>query len=394
MSDQPHDDAPGSGQIVPAGIFAFFSLEGDRFNAPGMPADAAKEVSAYREALVSIAIDLWKRENPDKLRAPRGFAAAFDLRLTEVKAGSAQPQLFLNRPARGVTDEDWDEWEPYYVRARDLATSSVAAVEAADAVPADMEPAVRKALGRVGATLDDDERLRLGAPPEDAPRAVLTPHVRDVLRRIDDVLPPLDRDVAEVGVLTEYDGESLSFILRADSDGGRVKCVLEHFNEPLAQRAREHLAIDGVTAPDVRVEGQTRTREGEAVRHIFNVHSLEVVWTVAEKMVVRRLRELTDLAPGWLGPGSDAPAPELFTMLEPVVTDIATLGLEVSIVPGVDGAVVLSWRAGDVEFTARVGPGRTLLLVSDNVRTDALAERETDFDADLLRRFLREGIMQ
>lgn len=144
--------------------FAFFSLEGDRFNAPGMPADATREIAAYREALVAIATDLWRQANPGAGRAPNGFAGAFDLRLTAIKAGSAQPQLVLNRPVRGVSDAEWSEWVQFYEQARDLATARVHEVETQDAVPADMGRIVHKALKRVGSTLDGTDRLRLGSP--------------------------------------------------------------------------------------------------------------------------------------------------------------------------------------------------------------------------------------
>ncbi len=371
--------------------FVFFSLEGDRFDARGMPADAGREVAAYRDALVQIAVDLWKRAHPDR-RAPNGFADAFDLRLIGVKRGSAQPQLVLDRPVRGVSDEDWAEWVQFYEQARDLATERVHEVDDRDAVPPDMRPQVRKALSRVGATLDGEERIRLGGPGSGKRRAVLTPRVREVLRRKDVEEPEAPRPVSAVGVLSEYDGEKLSFILRT-TEGPRILCLLEHFNEPLARNAREHLALDGVTAADVRVQGETLDDEGK-VRRIFNVHALEVVWTVPEKVIVHRVRSLTSLKPGWLGPGSDAPAEELGALLDPLVSDIAALGLPVTIVPSASGSVVLEWRAGHVEFTAEVRANSSLLLVADNVATDELAEANVPFDADLLRRFLTTGAME
>ncbi len=372
--------------------FSFFSLEGDRFDAEGMPAEAGKEVAAYREALVEIAVDLWKKANPDRRRAPAGFGAAFDLRLTGVDGGSARPQLKLNRPTRGVSDQEWAEWTPFFEQARDLATNRVHDVETSDAVPGDLDPTVRRALGRVGSTPESNERLVLGSPTDDARRAAMTRRVRQVLRQIDEVLPEEPRPAAAVGVISEYDGEKLSFVLRTE-EGPRVLCLLEHFNESLSERVREHLALDGVTAPDVRVEGQTLDDEMK-VRRIFNVHLVEVVWTMAEKVIVHRLRSLTRLKPGWVGPGTDAPSPELAELLEAVVTDIATLGHSVGVTANADGALVLEWRVSNVEYTVELDADRRLFLCADNVETDALTSREGPFDADLLRRFLTTGAME
>lgn len=204
--------------------------------------------------------------------------------------------------------------------------------------------------------------------------------------------PQGPRAASAVGVLSEYDGEKLSFVLRPH-EGARVTCVLEHYNEPLAQRAREYLALDGITAPDVRVEGETLDDE-DRVRRIFNVHGLEVVWTIPEKVIVHRLRALTKLKPGWLGPGSGVPSPALAELLEPVVSDLASMGLPVSIVANTDGAFVLEWRAGDVEYTAEVDATGSLYMCADNVVNDDLADAEIPFDVDVLRRFVTTGAMQ
>lgn len=373
--------------------FAFFSLEGDRFNAPGMPTDSVREIAAFRDAVIEIAKELWRQENDDRKRVPAGFDAAFDLRLTTVAEGSARPLMILRPPTRGVTPEEWAEWEPYYVRARDVATEDVQDVAEQDAVPARVTPKVRKALGKIGSTLEPNDRIRLGSPARSAPRAELTVRVREVLRRIDELVPE-ERDISLIGVVTEYDSVMRSFELIRDDTGKKVKCVVDSYDEALAERVRSHMSLDGITAPDVRVEGHTWEPEDQLVRQVHNVHHLEVVWTVAEKVVVHRIRELAKLKPGWLGPGSDAPTEELAALLEPLSGDISALGLQVAIVPNADGSLVLEWRAGDVEYTAELASDRTLLLVADNVVTDQLAERELPFDAEVLRQFLTSGAMQ
>ncbi len=49
------DVQPQQSDAAAAGTFAFFSLEGTRFDGRGMPADAGREIAAYREAVLQAA---------------------------------------------------------------------------------------------------------------------------------------------------------------------------------------------------------------------------------------------------------------------------------------------------------------------------------------------------
>ena len=377
---------------APEGAFAFFSLEGMRFDGRGMPADAAREVAAFRAAVLHAARSLYKERHGGDV--PSVFDRAFDLRLVSIGRGSARPEMVLDRGAQ-VTPEQWADFEELYELGRDLVTRELDAVTTADEVPLSFDRATRRSLARLGGSLKPAERLRVGPPAAAQGRAVLTPRTRELLRKsAQEPESPEERDISLVGVVTEYDSVMRSFDLVRDDTGKKVKCVVDHYDAGLAERVRSHMSVDGVTAPDVRVEGQTWEPEDRLIRQVHNVHQLEVVWTIAEKVVVQRIRELAKLKPGWLGPGTDAPTPELAALVEPLAGDITSLGIPVSIVPNAAGSFVLEWRAGDVEYTAELGTDRRLFMCADNVVTDNLDEREVDFDSDLLRRFLTDGVME
>ncbi len=217
--------------------------------------------------------------------------------------------------ARGasVTEEQWAEFVELYELGRDMVTREVHAVTTADEVPSELDTQTRRTLARLGGTLRETERIRLGPPDADRGRAVVTPRTRALLRKsAKQVETPEPRPVFAVGLVTEYNGTTLSFDLKTNDRV--ITCVLEVFNEQLAAAAREYLALDGVTAPDVRVEGQTLDDE-DKIRRIYQVHTLEIVWTVAEKVIVSRLRALVGLGHNWLGPGTEAPTAELAEML-------------------------------------------------------------------------------
>lgn len=383
------DVQPQQSDAAAAGTFAFFSLEGTRFDGRGMPADAGREIAAYREAVLQAARRLYKDRHGGDV--PSLLDRGFDLRLVRIGGGSARPEMVLARGA-SVTEEQWAEFVELYELGRDMVTREVHAVTTADEVPSELDTQTRRTLARLGGTLRETERIRLGPPDADRGRAVVTPRTRALLRKsAKQVETPEPRPVFAVGLVTEYNGTTLSFDLKTNDRV--ITCVLEVFNEQLAAAAREYLALDGVTAPDVRVEGQTLDDE-DKIRRIYQVHTLEIVWTVAEKVIVSRLRALVCLGHNWLGPGTEAPTAELAEMLEPLVPDLAALGHPVAIVANADGALVLEWRVGDIEFTAELGADRSLFMCADNVVTDGLASRERPFEVELLRRFLKTGAME
>ncbi len=357
-----------------------------------MPADAGREVAAYREAVLQAARRLYKERHGGNI--PSVFNRTFDLRLVRIGRGSARHEMVLAR-STAVTDEQWTGFVELYELGRDTVTRAVDAVTTADEVPPELDKPTRRSLARLGGTLRSTERLRFGPPDAARGRAIFTPRTRALLRQsAQEVETPEERAVSLVGVVTEYDSIIRSFELIRDDTGMKVKCVVDHYDAELAERVRSHMSVDGITAPDVRVGGHTYKPDDQLIRQVHNVHHLEVVWTVAEKVVVHRIRESAELKSGWLGPGSVAPTADLGQLVEQVARDISALGIPVAIVPNADGSFVLEWRASDVEYTAELAADRSLLLVADNVVSDELAERELPFDAHVLRRFLLTGSMQ
>lgn len=370
--------------------FAFFALVGDRFDAPGMPADSAREVGYYRDALVSMARQIFLERNPDRTRAPAGFDQAFDLRLTTIEEGSARPQLVLHRPASSITDGEWDIWADIYANARDSVTSALGVIRTDGVVPAGLRTNTRRALKRVGSSLEPAERIDLGHPLNVDRRASLDESTRRVLDEIDDVLPPVPVEHTLIGIITEYDGTGLSFTLKTDQ--GLSTCVLEMFNDLLANRAKDVLALDGVTAPDVSVVGETLDPERKSV-HLFNVSAIEMVRSIGEKVLVKRMERLAELQAGWWGPDSEPPAPSVLERIQLVVDRFAGAAVPVDFIPSTDGAVVIEWTRGDVEFSASLHPDGEMVLIADNTVNDELHEVDVDFEPAVLVTFLERGVL-
>ena len=367
--------------------FAYFSLDGARFNAPGMPVNAAREVEFFHDAILQAARQRWLDANPGRTRVPAGFADAFDLRLTGVRPGSAKPQLLLHRPP-SVSDGDWAEWEPFYTAGRDVVANAFLEATRTGQPPRSATPQLTTQLRKVGSTLREDERIVLGSPRETGVRVAVDTAVRAALQASALPILPEYSEVALEGVIVEYDGLSRSF--RLNTLNGSAVCRLDASESLLAKRARDLLALDGITAPDVVVVGDSAEPSS---RHptLVGLRSIEVVRSFAHKNLSDQLAAIAALKPGWLGPHSAVPPADTVQRVEALIPRIAAVDTPVSIVPNVDGAVVLETVRGSVELSAAIEPNGEVFLCADDIGTEQLDGLQTDYDEDRIEVFLRTG---
>jgi hypothetical protein len=64
-------------------------MTGARFDGGGMPVEAAPELAAYRDLVISLAEELFRQRNPGRQRLPARFEDRLQLRLETVEQGSA-----------------------------------------------------------------------------------------------------------------------------------------------------------------------------------------------------------------------------------------------------------------------------------------------------------------
>ncbi|MEV7418270.1 hypothetical protein [Streptomyces sp. NPDC089919] len=369
--------------------FAFLSLTGDRFDAPGMPVETAREVGFLREAILKIARDIWLEGNSDRQRVPSGFNESFDLRLIAVESGSARPRMLLHRPSRRASDEEWSEWSDCYARARDRLTETLQNVAETQQTSINFSPGVMQAIRRVGSSLHDSETMILGDPVKETHRAVIDHAVRELLEEIEELAPTPEQAQVE-GVIVEYDGSSLSF--RVKTRAGISTCRLDPDHPELAGQAKEYLAADGITAPDVVVEGVTTDALAKNPK-LVSVARITLLRSIEEKEILARLDHIAGLEVGWLGMDSVAPGPEVLEKVRRLVPHIARLGVPVAVIPNAEGAIVLEWRRGDSEMTAAIEHDNELFLCVDNTVTDDLQEKQLEFEETALVKFLTSGSM-
>lgn len=361
-------------------------MKGKRFNAPGMPANAAAEVGAYKEAIFEIARQLWLRDN-DRTRVSPGALDSFDLRLIAVEEGSTKPLLKLHH-ASTTPKEIVDEWEPYFEKARDSLTTAVRTLSSKGAVPAWFPAGALPEVAKLGRSLRDDETVTIGSPEPGKRGASFDRELKETIRKISEVLREGPRRVEEEGVIVEFDSQRASFTLNA-SRGVGVACRLV-YDEPLAKRARDLCSLDGVVAPDVRIVGTT-TDDDDNVRLIYDVSEITEVRSVWEKGIMSRLSILHDLNDGWHGPNSFAPNSDALAALDEITREISNIGHGIRIGATPSGAIAFEWTDADIEYTAEIGTDLVMMFFIDDASADEVQETERPFDSNALLSFLSHG---
>jgi hypothetical protein len=370
--------------------FAHFSLTGVRFDAPGMPAETASEITAYRELIYSIARHLWVDAHPGRQRVPVGFKEAFDLRLTEVRSGSARPQLLLHRPSN-VDDADFAEWQAIYFRARDTATEAVWTVGAEGVLPRKFPRSSVVRLRALGRTLNANEKITVGPPRFAGRKASLDEGFRRIISAIGDVLEPEPEEVIVEGGIFEFDSSARSFRLMS-VEGDWINCVFGVEAAHLARDIRGFLSLDGLNAPDVRVVGRAVLDDEGLFEVVSAVQSVERVRSLAEKDIIMKLQQIADLHDGWVGPGSLAVSKLLLAAVNQLLPVFRNVDFDVAIGPTADGHVVIEWAKAGIEYTAEIDADLNMFLCADNTVTDALDETTTRYSQGTLERFLKTGM--
>lgn len=377
--------------------FIYFRLTGDRFDAVGMPAESAVEVQRVSELVYEVARAIWLERNPGRRRVPTEFVKALDLRLVSIGEGSAMPQLrMMAPPPLGPTDEDY---RPIFAATRHRIVETIHSLETDRELPSQFPRSALPALKRVGRSLRADEKLALGEPRALADRAQRVPveatldaTTRDVLKQIDAALANQPSPEALEGVVTEFDGVQQTFRLR-DGDGRFHVCRLAYHEPDVAGIVKSALAADGVTAPDVRVEGIGLRDVNDRVDELWDVAEVSVVRTYSEKALMKKLSALRELSDGWWGPGSEKPDLEALHEIELAMPTLARLDAHLAVGANADGAVVLEWARGTVAYTAHLEPGHRIFLCAEDVEDDAEEpwEYEGDYSTHTLVRFIETG---
>ena len=98
-------------------------LVGKRFDEHSIPLEVLKDFAALEELIVEVAKWHFKNDNPDRKRAPRGFADQITLKVSGIEAGSAIPNIVLSIAAAATTTLFPVDHRDYFEKAREIPLS-------------------------------------------------------------------------------------------------------------------------------------------------------------------------------------------------------------------------------------------------------------------------------
>lgn len=363
--------------------FALFVLEGDRFNAPGVPVDALFELVTYRALIIDVAKQCYLRDHPERIRSRRNMERDFDLRLQAIRPGSAD--LLIRRlPVAPDVDEPTLLSDDYFDEGRDLVSNAINSVAETGEVPADFPPRSLTKFRNLGRTLGAGDRIRTGRI-DGINSAYVTPTVRERFQTlIDQMAQGARQELA--GRIVELDTERLVFHLRT-AEGARIQC---NYGWAGLSISRALLADENGDGPLVTVEGEALVTEDGEVQQFTSV---ERVQRVANRRLIETIEKHARLPEGWLGDGDSVPVLEAITERAIEALDgVSHLPAGIASAPLPDGGLRFEWTREDFDFVLELDADGSMYMC---VLTDR-ADEDVDvtvpaFDAESFRRFMEDG---
>jgi hypothetical protein len=379
---------------MPPDSFARLTFRGTRFDRAAMPLEALPELAAYRDLVLAFARILYKKQNPDRQRLPKGFDESLKLVLERLEAGSTVAAVARKTsPPEGLFDAEGEH--DYFGEARDLITEIIDKEGESE-----LAPEFEDALGRFtafGRTLSDDESIVVSTES----RTGKTPYTRSVRKRI--LLrhqTTYEDEVLLVGEVRMADLDKEGFSLRIAS-GRRIDVQTLPLFFPLALRSLQGAAT-------VRIRGTgLYDAQGVLIRvPMASDVSLDEEGNTASgnrfgcpASLDHQLEGLLSLPAGWYDGEGESYRSESIGWLKSLM-DSLTTAFELPtpyVYPAVDGAVRFEWSTAGREVTLSITPSdRKGWALAMDARTTEHSELQMEFSQpgaeSRLGRFLAEHL--
>lgn len=246
------------------------TFSGPRFDDAGLELDVLSELLAYRRLLIETAKELWRSENRERQRLPKGFEESIRLKFYSIEPGSTTIPLKRVVPHEQLSMSRIDEID----EAALLIDETITAASENRAIPDRMPKVALPLLAAFGENLRQGETIRTRAARSTA-AAAFTCETRS---RIEQLLEAVYEDRIEiVGEVRSADVDQRNFVIR-DSTGAKIPAKFrpEHeaeITDALHEHATCRIAIVGI--------GEFSARDG-SLRRIVRVDQLERRASTAE----------------------------------------------------------------------------------------------------------------
>jgi hypothetical protein len=335
--------------------FQALRYDGERFAKHTLPVDVLPDLLAYRDLLVEVAKELFRRAH-DRARVPKGFDEHLSLDLVKIGQGSAIAQLENVAEAT----EDASSAHLCFSQARDLINDSIEAAADNKVLPAAFPGHLLSYFNRFGRTLKPDEAIEMQVGR--AQRSVRYSGIvrrRLVLQSAKRVEAPIDM----VGIVTECNGTEYTFTLQV-SGSAPIRAPYQEAMEQVLIQAFKHRAEQW----QVRVTGVGIYNNLDELLKITDTTHVELAESPELLGMRSRLAAMAELAPNWFESGSIAPPAALIAKATNALVELVEEhDLPVPhVYPIPDGGIQAEWdtvaHSVELRFSATQ---KTVLLLAD-----------------------------
>lgn len=335
---------------------------GRRFDGARLPLDVLSDLLALRDLIAAFAKLEFRHKNPDRKRVPQGFDRSISFALIRIEPGSAVPVFALDyEAAQQNLPNIGDGMEDIVSRAY-AQVGKIFDDAAHDRFPSALPEDAIRALSKLGANIQEDERIDLlGTSDADGNVVCL-----DAFRRKN-----LLTRVRETYTI-EYEG--VGTLTGIDLTQNTIQVKTEKYGE-------FRLPLDGVSLPAEQFDGSLNTLvefsvsveldAHDELRGIEDVRSVDLVRPYDNDVMrcIVRLQELSQVEKGWLGDEHGEQIVHLAAMrATQLIFSRAELASQFRLFPTEDGGVSIEFERGSSSFAVEVTPDGSLEI--DGVSAD------------------------
>jgi hypothetical protein len=144
--------------MLPRKKVAALRFEGPRFKDHGLDVDVLPEIIAYKKLLQETAREIWRKQNPERVRLPKNFDADINLKFYSLEKGSTVVPLMREQRLKQLPffDHELDE-------AATLLQQTIQAAAQQESAPPQLPRTIIPLFDELGRTLQDDEALLVSA---------------------------------------------------------------------------------------------------------------------------------------------------------------------------------------------------------------------------------------
>jgi hypothetical protein len=355
---------------------------GERFQNARLPLEVLSDLPAFRDLIAAVAKHQFRKRNADRERVPRGFDRSISFTLVGIEDGSAVPKFELETE---VAQQSLPTIGNQIGSMVDEAFNEVASLidnASRDIYPDVVPPDIIRAWTKFGSSIQGAERIEFEGSLGLDGNVVSFTHERRK-RLLTRMRETYTIEIEDVGKLTGIDVKRNTIQIESDTYG-ELKLELNGTGI-FAQD------FDGFTGSEVEFTISAALDANDELKAIESISTADLVSPYDQHVVrcIKRLRELSELEPGWLGQGEGDQVGHLVGALaKQFVFARDQYANLFHLYPMEEGGISIEFDIEDWSFAVEIQSDGTLEIDGSSSNGDAFEEQSFDqIDSDFFAAF-------